>query len=103
MAYSSTLSTRMWNCSAVRCSAEAVDPLSPIGCKRNFPWNSEHRSLLVPLFAQFVLIEARKFSVLSCAGVWQTCLSPPLSPVAYSTVPRRERDLLHQSDQDAAE
>src|SRR5882724_1880524 len=38
MAYSSMLSTKMWNCSAVWDSAEAVDLLSPIGCERNFEW-----------------------------------------------------------------
>src|SRR5437667_3971633 len=48
MAYSSTLSTRMWNCSAVGCRTEVMEPLSPIGCEGNIPSDSEHRRCLVP-------------------------------------------------------
>src|SRR5262249_27692618 len=35
MAYSSTLSTRMWNCSAVSCSTVLVDQFLGIGCDGN--------------------------------------------------------------------
>src|SRR4029453_8656244 len=35
MAYSSTLSTRMWNCSAVSCSTVLLDNFLNIGCDAN--------------------------------------------------------------------
>src|SRR6266576_5259128 len=54
MAYSSTLSTKMWNCSAVSCSAPLVDQFLGIGCGDNFRIRFGAKRLLGSLAKRFL-------------------------------------------------
>src|SRR4026208_385276 len=73
MAYSSTLSTRMWNCSTVSCSPVLLGNFLDIGCDGKSQYDSKVSSDLVPSAQNYMRIRRYASSEIFLATAVRGC------------------------------